>query len=306
MSAHEHTAAALASETLAAFDWLADGLHPDRSVSFIPNPGNIGDAAINLACWRWLTRRFRTVEVLRPGAPAAGDLIFVGGGGNLVEPLYVNLRRVLPALPASARLFLFPSTLFGYAEVLRPLAGRLRVICREPVSLAFAQSLLPAADLRLAHDAAFTLAGALPGGAPPAPTLGTGHFFRRDKEAAQRHAETSDGDPAGAVIGNWSEPAAAETAVAALLGQLARHRALVTDRLHVAILGALLGRAVELRANSYFKNQAVFEHSLRRLPGLSFVAAGSGSPDNDPLRFLLQQAQVAPRRRGLTRVLGRT
>lgn len=44
-----------------------------------------------------------------------------------------------------------------------------------------------------------------------------------------------------------------------------------TDRLHVAIAGALLGKSVELHANSYFKNRAVYQFSLRSFPSVRFV-----------------------------------
>jgi exopolysaccharide biosynthesis predicted pyruvyltransferase EpsI len=307
MSAPLSTTAALAFETLAAFDWLAAGLDPERPVSFVPNPGGLGDAAINLACWRWLRRRFRRVEVARIGTRAAHDLVFIGGGGNLVEPLYVNLRRCLATLPETARIHLFPATLFGYPEVLRPLAGRLRVICRDPISLAYAHTLLAPDDLRLGHDAAFSLEGMLPGTPLAEPVLDSARFFRRDIEAASQPPPDSDGDPAGARIADWHDMAQAESAVAGLVRLLGRYRTLVTDRLHVAILGALLGRAVELRANSYFKNQAVFQHSLSGLPRLVFAAgpARASSATNDPLRYLMHRAEPRPRRHGLARLLGR-
>jgi exopolysaccharide biosynthesis predicted pyruvyltransferase EpsI len=45
-----------------------------------------------------------------------------------------------------------------------------------------------------------------------------------------------------------------------------------TDRLHVAILAAILGKDTVLFSNSYYKNKGVFEFSLRtRFPNLKFV-----------------------------------
>ena len=35
-----------------------------------------------------------------------------------------------------------------------------------------------------------------------------------------------------------------------------------TNRLHIAILSALLGKSVNFYANSYGKNHAVYEHSM--------------------------------------------
>jgi len=47
------------------------------------------------------------------------------------------------------------------------------------------------------------------------------------------------------------------------LDYLAAFDKIETNRLHVAIGGSLLGKEVNLYANSYWKNRAVYEASLR-------------------------------------------
>ena len=44
-----------------------------------------------------------------------------------------------------------------------------------------------------------------------------------------------------------------------------------TDRLHVAIAGALLHKSVSLYANAYFENRAVYEFSLKTFPNVRFI-----------------------------------
>jgi hypothetical protein len=44
-----------------------------------------------------------------------------------------------------------------------------------------------------------------------------------------------------------------------------------TDRLHVAIAGAMLGKQVWLYPNSYYKNRAVYEFSLRAFSNVHFA-----------------------------------
>jgi exopolysaccharide biosynthesis predicted pyruvyltransferase EpsI len=44
-----------------------------------------------------------------------------------------------------------------------------------------------------------------------------------------------------------------------------------TDRLHVAVAGALLGKDVEIYPNSYYKNRAMYEFSLSRYAHVRFV-----------------------------------
>ncbi len=45
----------------------------------------------------------------------------------------------------------------------------------------------------------------------------------------------------------------------------------VTDRLQVAIGGALLGKPVQFYPGAYYKNRAVFEHSIKdKFPGVEW------------------------------------
>ena len=48
-------------------------------------------------------------------------------------------------------------------------------------------------------------------------------------------------------------------------------RKVYTDRLHVAILAALLGKDTTLYSNSYYKNKGVYEYSLSDYPNVKFV-----------------------------------
>jgi exopolysaccharide biosynthesis predicted pyruvyltransferase EpsI len=48
-------------------------------------------------------------------------------------------------------------------------------------------------------------------------------------------------------------------------------RKVCTDRLHVAILAAILGKDTTLYSNSYYKNKGVYEYSLSSYPNVKFV-----------------------------------
>ena len=56
-----------------------------------------------------------------------------------------------------------------------------------------------------------------------------------------------------------------------LIGALQKYEQVNTDRLHIAIAATLLGKKVKLFPNSYYKNRAVFEYSLKRFSNVSFV-----------------------------------
>src|SRR5690349_17247324 len=90
---------AINAEAMAAFAWLIDGVDRRAPVTFVPNPGNIGDAAINVACHHYLTERFAKVEICSIREMPRTECVFVGGGGNAVEPLYFEVRDFLERLP---------------------------------------------------------------------------------------------------------------------------------------------------------------------------------------------------------------
>jgi exopolysaccharide biosynthesis predicted pyruvyltransferase EpsI len=65
----------------------------------------------------------------------------------------------------------------------------------------------------------------------------------------------------------------ADFASAQLLGYLSDYERVVTNRLHVAISAALLGKQIELHSNGYYKCRAVYEYSMKsKFSNVTFVA----------------------------------
>jgi exopolysaccharide biosynthesis predicted pyruvyltransferase EpsI len=262
----------LVFESKTAFDWLIEGVDRKEPITFVPNPGNIGDALINLACFAYLASRFADVRLCAISDVPQTECVFVGGGGNLVEPLYKNIANFLAGLKRAHRLFLFPSTVQGYESLLKPLAPRLRCLCRESVSLAYMQSVLGPEKVRIAHDSAFMLGPQLRAAfprrvakMPPQRCLS----FRNDRERAV--ARSGGIDIMGQYQTGWDDVALMRQAIQGASTYLLGFGEVHTDRLHCAILSAILGRQTVLFANSYFKNRAVFELSLSRLPNTRFA-----------------------------------
>jgi len=56
-----------------------------------------------------------------------------------------------------------------------------------------------------------------------------------------------------------------------LIDVLQKYEQINTDRLHIAIGATLLGKQVRLFPNSYYKNRAVFDYSLKEFSNVSFV-----------------------------------
>ena len=276
-------------ETELAFNWLIDGLDRRKKVAFVPNPGNIGDATINLACWRYLRSKFRQVEICTPQQLPPVEYVFVGGGGNFVEPLYHDTASLVQRLAAHQGIFIFPSTVYGYCKILKNLAGRSRIICRENVSHQFLLNHMPPESVYLGHDAAFAIAGQLRTEYADKITKGSklsAKLFRCDRERAL--LEEGGLDIMGQHHSDWTDMTLAESVIQLAAKYILGFGQIKTDRLHCAILAALLGRETIVYPNSYFKNAAVFEHSLSRIPNVNFNAMCpvSSSSENDPILYL--------------------
>lgn len=262
---------AINAETVTAFDWLAAKLDRRKPVTFVPNPGNIGDAAINLACFDYLTSRFDKVEICSIAETPRTECVFVGGGGNAVQPFYVALRDFLDQLGPDRRLYMFPATIKGYAKSLRRVAPIARILCRESTSLAYVARQIGTENVSLAHDAAFLLAPRLRNDFAHRigkATTAKCRSFRTDRESI--HWKLGGNDIMAEHHSNWINMAVARDVVWTVANYLLEFDEVETDRLHCAILAAILGRRTILRANSYYKNAAVFTYSLSRLSNAEF------------------------------------
>ena len=200
------------------------------------------------------------------------ECVFVGGGGNAVEPLYPNVRHFLDRLTTDHRLFIFPATIQGYSKSLQRVAPFARILCREATSLAYVAKQIGPDNVFLAHDAAFLLAPRLWNDfahgidkATPAKL----RSFRMDEESI--HPGLGSNDIMLTYRSNWTDMAVAKKFVWAIARYILCFGEVETDRLHCAILAAILGRRTILRANSYYKNAAVFDRSLSRLSNTKFL-----------------------------------
>lgn len=86
--------------------------------------------------------------------------------------------------------------------------------------------------------------------------------FRTDSEAATLIVPERNLDCSRSFDFGVESPFLARYSAHRLLEFLSRFDLIRTDRLHVCIAGLLLAKRVEFFANSYYKNRAVYEHSI--------------------------------------------
>ena len=251
---------------------LLGALEGAEDITVIRNPGNLGDHLIH-AGMRRLLGGFDYREVgLQQLYGVSGQLAVVTGGGAWCAP-HQHLPRYLPRIEKQfERVVVFPSSFdAGVRSVREALAAsRALFFAREHVSHEQIRTLCRA---ELAHDTAFFFDF----GPYRRPGRGTLLAFRTDRESL-----TNSVPP-----GNRDLSLACES-LDEFLWTIARHERVQTDRAHVMIVAALLGKEVGYAPSSYHKLPALAASSLRDfnvspLDGYQLSAA-AGDAERDPAR----------------------
>jgi len=251
----------------------------NRRVLYFPNPGNAGDsliAAATILLFRRLNIMFEPIDI---GNDVRGEVVLIGGGGNLV-PAYGSVATAFRNYLGRARqIVLLPHTVRGHEDLLQQMDSSCTLICRDPGSYMHVLDHAPAAAAHLDHDMAFYLTPQelledskadayqaffverLERARIKWPLRGTVRYFRRDGEATGQHRHT-DMDPS-AVFDTGARPGTIMPSAWAFLEAIRTVNAIETDRLHVGIAAAVLGVPCTLHDNAYGKNIAVYRHSIR-------------------------------------------
>jgi len=262
---------------------------------YVPNPGNAGDSLIAYATFRLFEKLSLRYEVGDHTHVYPGRIVVYAGGGNLVEP-YKNANQfLLGNLPTCRLLVILPHSVRGYHDTLAKMDSKCVIFCREQPSFDFVRHHTSKAEVLLSHDLALSVdfdrlrAEVIQGGIQPHATLrhrlrdlksdlktlvygfqnrrspGVLNVMRRDYEKTRYPIRGGNLDVSHlcAWPGMVLNLDAARRAIARMIGLIERFETVRTNRLHIGILSAMLGKQVELYDNSYGKVRAVYEHSLR-------------------------------------------
>lgn len=231
----------------------------DKTIVYIPNPGNFGDGLIRSATKAFLfDNQLWHIEInvgfrggrfqLLPFLLQRNKYLFIyGGGGAWCEASNFGMGICRFISRFTNALIVLPTT---YELPVEGLDGFL--FRRDKAESAVAA---PHADF--CHDMALYLAArsSVPWRGTRK-TIASGNFFRTDNESRFRPeelpADNIDLSRRGNHMSNSDD----------FFGALAPYREVNTDRLHVAIASAILGAQVNLHTGSYFKIKAIHEASL--------------------------------------------
>lgn len=98
------------------------------------------------------------------------------------------------------------------------------------------------------------------------------HCFRTDGERTNMEIPPDNYDISQLLMAGVEMPAAAFLAASEVLRLLSVYDEIHTNRLHIGISSALLGKNVRFYANNYYKCQAVYEYSMKnRFPNLTWM-----------------------------------
>ena len=241
---------------------------------------------------------------------STGRILCYSGGGCFV-PYYSFGRDFLSKhLERADRIILLPHTIDGNEDFLASLRSNVTLICRESASYMHCRRVTKV-DVYAADDLAFSLDARKflarrarwlarlmeMFGAQSADSLShrdprisvkmqeryrnfltnakvtkTLAVWREDVERNEQRPVNAENDIANifGIESSYGLPAML-TSAEYFLRAVDLFEAIRTDRLHVAVAGAILGKDVEIFPNSYFKNRAMYEFSLRRYPNVRFV-----------------------------------
>lgn len=233
---------------------LLQALAGATDITLIRSFGNIGDQLIYAGTRRLLADiDYRETSLLQLEG-AGGQLALITGGGAWCQAHH-HMTQYLPRLEEQfERVIIFPSSFDVAEESVRQAltATRALVFARERVSYEQIRELCRA---DLAHDSAFFF------DYRPYTRAGQGLLsaYRTDVEAAGHPLPPGNNDISHTCesLDEW-------------LWTIARHELVETDRAHVMIAAALLGKRVYYRASNYHKVPAIAafalgDHAVTRL-----------------------------------------
>lgn len=230
-----------------------------KSVDFFRFPGNYGDSLIWHGTKRLLSEFNISENYVDIASDKSNETLLIDGGGNLVD-YYSDVRDFLIKKSSLySQIIILPHTIFGQKQldVLNSITSELVVFCREKVSARFLEKGLTNGKAYISQDCAFY------NEFPPVESgEGSLNAFRTDKESDLKALPPSNND--------ISHNGYATKPLGGLLEILRQYEQINTDRLHIAIAGVLLNKIVKLYPNSYYKNKAVFDYSLKKFHNVSF------------------------------------
>ena len=283
-----------------------DSLKKYEKVYFCPNPGNAGDSLLAHVTYELFDEYNIKYQILKEqGFNPTDKILLYGGGGNLV-PYYPHARNfILKYHRLVKKLIILPHSIDGNEDLLKKLDENVDIITREEVTYNHVKKNALRANVFLADDLGFSLnvekiLSKMPRFSLhlvnlklPVRILLQGNYtemkhrarklfqnekkhvlncFRTDQEKSDIDIPSDNVDLSSIFSYGVDSKEKAFYVCYRLLNFINSYEEIRTNRLHVAIAGALLGKEVKLYSNSYYKCEAVYEFSIKgRFPNVTWM-----------------------------------
>jgi exopolysaccharide biosynthesis predicted pyruvyltransferase EpsI len=231
-------------------DVLLRAIGEPEDLTFIRLYGNKGDELIYAGTRQLLARRFYKEVGVRDLGGVSGHTAVVAGCGGWCGPYHDMVKR-LPVIETKfERVIIMPSSFDVSVPSVRSTLATTKAIvfARERKSF---DDICRLCDANIAYDCAFFF------DYRPYLRHGEGSLvtYRTDEESVLSLIPQSNHDISKSCssLDEW-------------LWTIARHAVVKTDRAHVMIAAALLGKVVDYWTSSYHKVPAIAEYSLKSFP----------------------------------------
>jgi len=275
-------------------------LSEDNELYYHPNKGNAGDSLIACSTFQLFSKLELPFTLFnKKSFNPEGKVLIYGGGGNLI-PQYHGARRIIKRYHrAVKKIVILPHTISGNEKLLATLGSNVDIFTREVTSFEHVRQHAPNANVFLEHDLAFGLdpeqllseESSCPYRDIPLKRLVRReaarlsemlrrscaqhlvlNCFRTDKEKTEVRRPLGNIDLSILFKYGTGTPQQALRTTLMLFRFMNRYDEIRTNRLHLAIAGALLGKVVQFHPNSYYKNRAVYEFSIKdRFPNVQWM-----------------------------------
>jgi exopolysaccharide biosynthesis predicted pyruvyltransferase EpsI len=221
-----------------------------RDVTFLRIWGNIGDQLIYAGARQLLSEIPYVERSVRELPQISGHTALLAGGGGWCGSYHEVPRFLEIAEQRFERVVVLPSSFDTSVEAVKRVLAQSNalIFAREEVSYEQVRNLCRA---ELAHDTAFFF------DFTPYRRHGQGTLtaFRTDPEARSPSVPMGNNDISASCdsLDQW-------------LWMIARHELVLTDRAHVMIAAAMLGKGVRYGVSNYHKVQAIVDFALKRFP----------------------------------------
>ena len=246
----------------------------DKKIFILLNTGNRGDGLIHMGGRALLETYGVSYQEIQTDEDVSGQTLLVYGCGGFCVPYHHNIQRVDFYVNRFDKIYILPSSFDLSCEEVKQFIARLPkkiiVYCRERYSFEqVKQFAYHPENIFLDSDLAFYVDYSQWRGKG----RGTLLAFRRDSESAvpqsvkrrlsflklRRNKDVSKGPT---TQGEY------------LLSFIARYREVFTDRAHVAIAAAMMGKETYVFPNSYHKVKGIYEYSLADFTNVHWMGQG--------------------------------